>query len=441
MRFVIICVLAAMVIGGVATGGDGLIASPEAGWPQWRGPRRDGISDEKSLLQSWVEGGPELLWKVDGLGKGWSSPIVVGERLYVTGDVGDDLIVFAFDRNGKEQWRMKNGRAWKGSFPGARACCVFSEGRVYNMNAHGRVACIDADSGDEVWAVDVLERFDGKNITWALSECLLVDGPRVIVTPGGAGALMAAVDKRTGQTVWTTDPLGGDSTSHCSPILFQYGGQRVIANCSSAHGFGVDADTGKLLWTVPLKNQFGTNISTPIYGSGRIFYVTPYGEHGRAYRLIADGQGIAAEHLWTNMSLDTVTGSGVLVDGVLFSAGYKKFKWWFGVDWQTGKTKCELKDFTTGAAIWADGRLYCLDETGEVGLLKIGADILEVMGRFGLVGKRVGDAWAHPVLLDGRLYLRYHDTLFCYEIGRELDHRIRRRKLDSEWTRQEGCDG
>lgn len=417
MRFMITCVLTAMVVGSVAIAGDGLIASPEAGWPQWRGLRRDGISDEKGLLQTWPEGGPELLWKVDGLGTGWSSPIVVGERLYVTGDVGDDLIVFAFDPNGKEQWRAKNGRAWKGSFPGARACCAFSEGRVYNMNAHGRVACINVDSGDEVWAVDVLERFESKNITWAVSECLLVDGPRVIVTPGGAGALMAALDKRNGQTLWTTQPLGADAVSHCSPILFQYGGRRVIANCSSAHGFGVDSDTGKLLWTVPLKNQFGTNISTPIYGSGRIFYVTPYGEHGRAYRLIADGRGIAAEHLWTNMSLDTVTGSGVLVDGVLFSAGYKKFKWWFGVDWRTGATKYELKDFTTGAPIWADGRLYCLDETGQAGLLKIGADGLEIVGRFSLVSKRVGDAWAHPVLLDARLYLRNHDTLFCYDVN------------------------
>ncbi|MBN2270617.1 MAG: PQQ-binding-like beta-propeller repeat protein [Sedimentisphaerales bacterium] len=416
MRFVIASLLAVTIITCVATAGDGLMASPEPGWPQWRGPRRDGISDEKGLLQSWPQGGPELLWKVDGLGKGWASPIIIGKRLYVTGDVGDDLIVFAFDRSGNEQWRAKNGPAWKGSFPGARACCAFSEGRVYNMNAHGRVACIDAASGDEVWAVNVLERFDGKNITWAMSECLLVDGSRVIVTPGGAKALMAALDKRNGRTVWTTQPLGDDVTSHCSPILFRYGGHRVIANCSSAHGFAVDAHTGKLLCMVPLKNRFGTNISTPIYDSGRIFYVTPYAEHGRAYQLLADGRGIAAEHLWTNMSLDTVTGSGVLVDGILFSAGYKELKWWFAVDWQTGKTKYELKEFTTGAPIYADKRLYILDEQANVALLEITPNSLEIKGRFILTEKRVNDAWAHPVLLDGRLYLRYHGTLFCYDV-------------------------
>jgi len=394
---------------------DGLITSEEQGWPQWRGRRRDGISDEKGLLSTWPASGPKLLWKVEGLGTGWSSPIVVGERLYITGDVGNDLVVFSFDRSGTEQWRAKNGKAWKGPYPGARACCVFSEGRLYHLNAHGRLACLDAGSGKELWAIDILERFSARNITWALSECLLVDGARVIVTPGGKKALMAALDKRNGQTVWTTEPLGEDRTSHCSPILFRYAGRRVITNCSSAHGFGVDADTGKLLWTVPLRNPHGVNVATPVYGSGRVFYVTPYAELGRLYRLSADGQGVAAEHLWTS-PLDTVTGGAVLVDGTLFASGYKKSKWWFGVDWQTGKTKYELTDLTTGATIYADGRLYCLDESGTVALLKPGSESLDVVGRFRLVQRRVRDAWAHPVLHDGRFYLRYHDTLWCYDV-------------------------
>ncbi|UCG46415.1 MAG: PQQ-binding-like beta-propeller repeat protein [Phycisphaerales bacterium] len=394
---------------------EGLIASPEPDWPQWRGPRRDGISDEKGLLSNWPEGGPKLLWKVEGLGRGWSSPVIVGGRLYITGDVGEDLMVRAFDRKGTPLWRTKNGRAWKGSYPGARACCVFSEGRLYHMNAHGRVAALDAGSGEEIWSVDVLERFGGKNITWALSECLLVDGARVIVTGGGSRALMAALDKSDGRTLWMTQTLGDDSASHCSPILFRYAGRRLISNCSSAHGFGVDADTGELLWTVPLRNPHGVNVSTPVYGSGCVYYVTPYAEHGRCYRLRADGEGIRAKHIWTS-PLDTVTGGAVLVDGILYSAGYRRSKWWFGVDWRTGQTKCELKDFTTGASVYADGRLYCLDEQGKVGLLKPGEDGLEVMGRFRLVADRVRDAWAHPVVLDGRLYLRYHETLWCYDI-------------------------
>jgi outer membrane protein assembly factor BamB len=396
---------------------DGLIASPESGWPQWRGPRRDGISDEKDLLQSWPEGGPKLLWKIDGIGAGWSCPIIVGQRIYITGDVGNDLVVFALNLYGEVQWKVKNGRNWRNPYPGARACCVFSEGRLYSMNAHGRVACLDADSGKELWAVSILDRFEAKNITWALSECMLVDGRSLIVTPGGKKALMAALDKFNGRTVWTTEPLGNDRTSHSSPILFRYAGRRLITSCSSAHGFGVDADTGELLWTVPLKNPHGVNASTPVYGFGIVYYVTPYAEMGRAYRFVADGQAITARHIWTS-GLDTVTGGAVLVDNTLFSAGYRESKWWFGVEWQTGRTKYELKDFATGAAIYADGRLYCLDEKGYAGLLKPGPTSLEIVGRFALVTGNVRDAWAHPVLLDGRLYLRYHDTLFCYDVKR-----------------------
>lgn len=416
-------VLAALSLSPVALGeetrrGDGLIASPEPGWPQWRGPRRDGVSDEKNLLSQWPPEGPKLLWRIDGLGTGWSSPIITDGRLYITGDVDDDLVVFAFDLDGKPLWRASNGAAWKGSYPGARACCTYSQGRIYHMNAHGRVACLDAATGREVWAQNVVERFGGRNITWAVSECLLVDGDRLIVTPGGTGALMAALDKRTGRTIWTTKPLADDCVSHASPILFRYAGRRTIANCSSAHGFGVDADTGELLWTVPLRNPHGVNVSTPVYDSGRVFFVTPYAEMGRQYRLQHEGGAISPQHVWTS-PVDTVTGGAVLADGTLYAAGYRDCKWWLAIDWRDGRTKCELKELTTGAAIYADGRLYCLDQRGTAALVKPDAGRLEIVSRFPLVPDRVNDAWTHPVLLDGRLYLRYHDSLWCYDVRRQ----------------------
>lgn len=390
---------------------DGLIASPEPDWPQWRGPRRDGISDETGLLAQWPEGGPKCLWTIDGLGKGWSSPIIVRDRLYITGDVGEDLVIFAFALDGTPIWRTTNGAYWKKPYPGGRACCAFSEGRLYHMNAHGRVAYLDAASGKELWAVDILERFEGKNITWAMSECLLVDGPNVIVTVSGKKALMAALDKETGRTVWITPPLEDDVVSHCSPILVHHSGRRQIINCSAVYGFGVDADTGELLWTVPVKNRYGTNVSTPIYGSGRVFFMTPYDSLGRQYQL-SDNRAVLT---WQSF-IDAVTGGGLLVDGVLYAAGYTRPKWWFGFDWKTGATRYEMEDFTTGAAIYADGRLYLLDEQGNVGLIRPAADRLEIVGRFSLTGKRRLDAWAHPVLFDGRLYLRYHDTLSCYDV-------------------------
>ena len=415
LAFLFACLLA-FPITSLATAADGLIASPEPGWPQWRGPRRDGISSEEGLLPVWPDGGPELLWKIDGLGSGWSSPIVVDKRVYITGDVQDDLVMFAIDTNGKLIWRTANGKAWKKSYPGSRASCTFSEGRLYHLNAHGRLACLDAGLGKEYWASDILKRFDAENGIWGLSESLLVEGDRVIVTPGGKNALVAALDKQDGRTVWTTEPLGDDTGTHSSPVLFEHAGHRMIANCSSGHGFGIDADSGQLLWTVPLKNRFGVNVSTPVFGRGSVFFVTPYAEEGRLYRLGSDRQSTAAELAWQS-PLDTVCGCAVLVDDTLFAAEYRKSKQWFATDWQSGERKSQLEHFSTGAAIFADGRLYLLDETGTVGLVKT-APTIETAGRFRLFEDRVRDAWAHPVLCDGRLYLRYHDTLWCFDVER-----------------------
>ena len=416
LRLICVLLVPAGGAGGLmASEPDGLIAGGEPGWSQWRGPRRDGVSNETGLLASWPEDGPRLVWKIDGLGKGWSSPIVVGPSIYVTGDVDDDLAVFSFGLEGRPQWHVTNGKAWKGSYPGARACCAYSDGRLYHLNAHGRVACLDAGSADELWAVNILERFEGGNITWALSECLLVDGDQVIVTPAGKKALMAALDKRTGETVWTTEPLEDDRATYSSPVLLRFGRRRMIVNCSSAHGFGVDADTGRLLWTVPASNPYGTNVSTPVYGSGRVLFMTPYGQLGQQYQLGSEDGGVTAKRRWSS-PIDAVTGGAVLADGTLFAAGYRKLKWWLAIDWETGRTKYEFKDLTPGAAIYADKRLYCLDERGAVALLRPESDRIEVAGRFQLIDEPVKDAWAHPVLLDGRLYLRYHDALFCYDV-------------------------
>jgi outer membrane protein assembly factor BamB len=156
---------------GIAADEASLIASPETGWPQFRGPRRDGISDDRGLLQSWPEGGPKLLWSARGAGRGFSSPIIADGRVYVTGDFGEEMRILAYDLRGKLLWQTRNGDAWLNQYQGARASVTFSGGQVYHQNAHGRVVCLEAASGREVWRVDVLARFRAENITWGLSEC------------------------------------------------------------------------------------------------------------------------------------------------------------------------------------------------------------------------------------------------------------------------------
>lgn len=411
-----------------------LIGSPEPGWPQWRGPKRDSRSIETGLMGEWPEAGPPRVWQAEGLGRGYSTPIVVGDRLFLAGDHEDELRIHALDLDGRARWSAANGRPWRTPYPGARAACAYSEGRLYHLNAHGRLTCLEADTGAEVWALELFEHFGGRNITWALSEGVLVDGDRVIATPGGTRALMVALDKRTGETVWTTEPLRlgpspgpahqrlaepdgeTDNASYTSPVLFSLGAQRQLVSCSSRHVFGVDADTGRLLWTRPYPTVHQVIAATPVVIGDSVFVTAPNTPNGGArFRFLEGNRGPAVETVW-NTPLDTCQGGVVLVGDSLFGSWYRKQKGWACVDVRTGEVRYSLDDLAKGSILYADGRLYCLSEEGEMALLEPGLDRFTVRGRFRLVPGRVNDVWTHPVLHAGRLFLRHHEKLFAFDV-------------------------
>jgi outer membrane protein assembly factor BamB len=410
-----------------------VIPAREPGWPQWRGPKRDGRSSETGLVQYWPSGGPPLLWQANGLQRGYSAPIITGGRIYLTGDTGDELRIFALDLNGRRLWESRNGRSWRGPYPGARASCTYSAGCLYHLNAHGRLACLRASDGEEVWAVDVLERFGGKNLTWAVSENVLVEGDRVIVTPGGSKALMAALNKKTGATVWVSEPLrlgktedlaqerlaepAGevDSTGYGSPLLVDRGSQRLLIGCSLRHVFGVEADTGRLAWTRPFPTRYLVIPATPLLVGNAVFVTAPDTDCGGLYRLAREGGRWQITKAWAT-ELDTCHGGWVYEDGVIFGARYRQGRGWAGIDAKTGQVRCQTTELAKGSVLYADGRLYCLAEDGEMALLKPNLAGFGFLGRFRLTAQRVSDAWTHPVLLEGRLYLRYQDTLFCYDV-------------------------
>ena len=411
-------------------------------WPQFRGPRRDGVSRETGLLKSWPPDGPALIWKRDGIGRGYSCPAVKGDTLYITGDVGEDLIVAAFDLAGTPRWRVSNGKSWKKAYPGARATCTLEGGRLYHMNAHGRAVCLNPDDGSEVWSVPVLERFQAQTIRWGISECLLIDGDRVIVSPGGEKALMAALDKKTGGTVWSTEPLhfqrthqfGGkpvdppepdtDKAGYASPMLIETGGRRMIAGCSARHVFCVDADAGKLLWTQPVFARYEVIGAVPVLHGDSVFFTAPDQFGGRLFRITADAESVRLEQAWET-AVDNCHGALVLVDGHLYGSGYRRLNAWVCLDVETGATRYTTTDWTKGSVTYADGRLYALSEDGLVSLLEPADEGFQVRGQFHLrdsgagppgKGKARKDVWAHPVVCNGRLYLRDHDTLFCFDI-------------------------
>ena len=394
----------------------GLVASTAEGWPQWRGPRRDGICAETGLLRAWPVAGPGEVWSAEGLGRGWSAPVVGGGRLYITGDVGADVWIRAYRLDGTAVWKVPNGRAWRQAYPGSRASCVLAGGRLFHMNAHGRVVCLDPADGKLIWSADTFQRFGAKAIRWGHSECLLVDGRRVIVTPGGRRGMMAALDAATGTTVWSSGPLGSDTAAYASPILFEHGGLRHLVNFSSQRAFGVNAETGKLLWSVERPTRFQVIATAAVYNDGAVFLTSPDGKQAEQVRLRVAGQDVTAESVWTS-ELNCLTGGVVYLAGRLYGAGYRKNDGWFCVDAATGKTLYAKRDLPSGSVLYADGRLYCFSERGEMALLEPTAKGFKTRGRFGRVIGRVRDAWAHPVIHNRRLYLRYHDTLWCHDVA------------------------
>jgi outer membrane protein assembly factor BamB len=406
----------------LSSSGASLIASAEPGWPQFRGPRRDGISDERGLLQSWPEGGPPLVWSAKGAGRGYSSIIIGGGRLYVTGDFSEHLYILAYDPDGKLLWRTRNGDAWLNQHQGARASVTYQAGRLYHQNAHGRLVCLDAATGREHWAVDVLARFRGENITWGISECLVVDERAVYVTAGGRDALVVALDRLTGEVLWRSEPLldGGaaDTPGYAAPILVRFAGRRLIVGCSARHLYAVDADTGVIQWTLARPTAYSVLAMSPVLVGDAIFMTAPFGPPGALHRLVApaspDGT-ISVQPVWTT-GLDTAQGGVVYANGRLYGSYYPRRGGWAALDAATGEVVYDAPDFIKGAALYADNRLYALCEDGWLLLLRDGGTQFVVEGRLRVASGPDRDAWAHPVIHHGRMYLRYHDTLYCHDI-------------------------
>ncbi len=429
MRTTLSSFLSALFVGAfvLGSGGSAVFAAPSPvegkDWPQFRGPGRDGISTETGLLKQWPQAGPPLVWKTGEMGRGWSSPVIAGGRLFLSGDQDGEVVIQCLDLQGASVWRAKNGGAWTGGYPGSRASCVYSEGVVYHMNAHGRVAAYDAGTGKELWSVgSVLQEFEGKNINWGLSECLLVDGARLFVSPGGAKATVAALDKKTGKLVWSAEPIPGDAAAYVSPAVVQIAQRRVLIGNTSHHGYGIDAESGALLWKVPVRNNWGATCCAPVYQDGAVFYAAPDGAPGTVYRVDLKTIPASTEVLWRT-HVEPLTGGGIYKDGMLYTNGCKKSRALHALDWKTGESRYEVQFSTptnnhaTAALLWAENRLYALFENGLVALLRPGTDRFEVDGRFQLVEAPKSDAWAHPVLLHGRLYLRYHENLWCFDVA------------------------
>lgn len=386
-------------------------------WPQFGGPDRDGKSHETGLMKKWPKAGPKLLWVAEDLGTGFGSAAIADGRVYVTGMAKQDKqgILFAFDTDGNRKWQASYGPEWSGSHAGSRTTPTVDGDRVYVLSGQGNLACFDANTGNRIWQADTAKEFAAQKTSWGLSESVLVAEDKVICTPGGTDAAVVALDKMTGLTIWTTRGLS-DSSAHCSPILIERAGRKIIVTNTAAHVVGVDLKTGQVLWQYQNKLHKGkprhVNPNSPLYHDGAIL-VTSRFVGCMMLRLSADCRHVS--EAWTNEELDPHHGGLVLVDGYIYGASTKTQNW-MCLDWNTGKTMYEQKWLGKGAVIYADGMLYCYEEKeGTLGLVPASPGSFNVVSSFE-ISHGTGEHWAHPAISNGTLYVRHGDALMAYDI-------------------------
>jgi len=390
--------------------------SPAEGgfWPRFHGPRGDNVSDDTGLLTEWPEGGPPLVWTASGIGEGYSGVSIAEGLIYTSGNIEEKSVVTALTLDGQTEWQADNGPAWTGSYPGTRSTPTIDGERVYDESPLGQVTCCKAKTGEKLWSRNILEEFGSKNIQWALAESVLIDGPRLICTPGGPNTAVVALDKMTGETVWQSPTAEGDLAGYCSPTLVEYQGLRMIFVMTARGVIGVNADSGDLLFRFPHETKYDINVQKPIFRDGMLFFTSGYGSGSVMLKLTVDGGSVSVEEAWRNKDLDNHHGGVLLLDGYLYGSDMRTK--WLCLDWKTGETMYAERGVGKGSLTAAEGMLYVLSEKHRVGLVPATPERHEVVSQFRLPEGGEGNSWAHPVVCGGRLYLRHGDFLYAYDV-------------------------
>jgi outer membrane protein assembly factor BamB len=396
-------------------------AAEAADWPQWRGPQRNGISQETGLLQQWPAEGPKLLWQDVDIGEGYSTPSVVANRVYLISNKGmENEFVLALDASdGKEIWRQRIGNVGvnKGpQYPGARSTPTVDGALIFALGSDGDLTCLETAAGTVRWQKNLRTDFAGQPGQWAYAESPLVDGSTLVCTPGGAEATIVALDKQTGNGIWKTALEEGDQAAYASAIVVNAGGVKQYVQFLQKGLVGVDAATGKFLWRYARTAQGSpANIPTPV-ADGDLVYSAASRSGGGLVKLTANEGAIDAEQVYFEQKLPTSIGGAIEVGGLLYGTMSQGL---VCADFATGEVKWQDRGVGPGAVCYADGRLYLHGEDGDVALVEATSDEYREKGRFTLPDqpdRGRAKAWAYPVVAGGRLYLRDMGMLWCYDV-------------------------
>lgn len=402
-------------------------------WPQWRGPERSGKSQETGLVDEWPEDGPPLAWRAKGLGAGFSSLAVRDGKIFTMGDLEDGQYVLALsDADGEILWKTRVGPRHEDDYGGSRATPTTNQNKLYVMNTEGEVVCLRATDGSEVWRRSLPGDFGGYlmramgQYTWKFAESPLVDGDRVIVTPGQVEALMVALNKDTGEEIWRTEgrrlgPVGADGAAYSSVVVSQAAGTPQYVQLIGRGLIGVEAATGRLLWNYNRVASDVANIATPIVHGDYVFGSVGYDTGSALIRIHKEGEDFRAEEVYflePNV-MQNHHGGIILHDGTLYTGTGHNRGFPLAVDFLTGEVKWgPVRNEGQGSAAitYADGKIFFRYQNGVMILIEANPEEYREKGSFQIPDVR-NPSWAHPVIANGKLYLREQDNLFSYDIS------------------------
>lgn len=394
------------------------LSSVAADWPNFRGPEVNGISKETGLLKQWPAGGPPLAWKMTGVGDGYSGVSVVGQRVYTAGDKADSSFVHAVNlADGKPLWSAKLGKPGSmgyGNFAGPRATPTVDGDLLFAVSQWGEMVCLQASDGEAKWRKQFTEDFGGKLPEWGFAESPLVDGDKVVVTPGGSKGAIVALNKKTGAVIWQSKDFT-DEAHYSSLVAAEIGGVRQYVQLTAKSVVGVAADNGRVLWTAPRKGATAV-IPTPVYHADHVYVTSGYGIGCNLFKISSGGGNFSADQVYANKVMVNHHGGVILVEGNIY--GYSDGKGWTCQDFNSGEAKWQEKQkLGKGAIAYADGRFYLRDESkGTLVLLEVSADEYKEAGRFEQPDRSKKNAWPHPVIAQGKLFIRDQDLLLCYDV-------------------------
>ncbi|MFP6899402.1 MAG: PQQ-binding-like beta-propeller repeat protein [Opitutales bacterium] len=381
-------------------------------WPQWRGPNRDGVSTETGILDEWPEGGPKLLWKANGIGAGFSSVSVTGNRIYTMGDGQEASQVHCLNaQNGKIIWSSKHVGKTGGNYKGTRCTPTFDDGLLYALGQFGDLVCLRAADGSEVWRKHLTKDLGGRSGGWNYTESPLVDEGKVMVTPGGKKGAVVALDKKTGDLVWQSKEFT-DGAQYSSLIVRDFGGKRQYIQLTGASVVGIEASTGKVLWKAPRKGRTAT-VSTPIFHEGHVFVSSAYGVGCNGFKVTNDGERFTAKEIYANKTISNHHGGCIRVgDHVYASSGGTLAC----MELKTGKEMWRQRSAGKGSILIIDGKIILRAENGALALVELNPKEYRQISKFDQPDRSKAKAWPHPVVSDGVLYVRDQDILLAYDV-------------------------